>query len=180
MPAISPEKLLERLSRGKAVPAIVLHGTDSYLREMCRKPDHRRVRAGGHAGLGRGAKLSAARSRLGRDSAARANAADAGAAAGDHRAKTRNRWKGWGTKRASRFSRSSEEYLASPAPFTVLVLEAAALDGRQKILQTAHREGPRRRAEHRRRIGRRRLPRKWRRTWAWRSIATRPRFWPKF
>src|ERR1700760_3173416 len=36
MPSSSPEKLLEKLSRGKPVPAIVLQGTDSYLKEMCR------------------------------------------------------------------------------------------------------------------------------------------------
>jgi len=36
MPEISPEKLVERLAHGKSVPAVVLLGTDSYLREMCR------------------------------------------------------------------------------------------------------------------------------------------------
>ena len=37
MAELSPEKLIERLASGKAIPAIVLLGTDSYLREMCRK-----------------------------------------------------------------------------------------------------------------------------------------------
>ncbi|MGH9682953.1 MAG: DNA polymerase III subunit delta [Candidatus Acidiferrales bacterium] len=37
MPELTPEKLLDRLARGKAVPAIVLLGTDIYLRELCRK-----------------------------------------------------------------------------------------------------------------------------------------------
>jgi DNA polymerase-3 subunit delta len=36
MPDISAEKLIAQLSSGKAVAAIVLLGTDSYLREMCR------------------------------------------------------------------------------------------------------------------------------------------------
>ncbi|HXN21058.1 MAG TPA: DNA polymerase III subunit delta [Candidatus Binatus sp.] len=36
MPDISTEKLIARLSTGKPVAAIVLLGTDSYLREMCR------------------------------------------------------------------------------------------------------------------------------------------------
>jgi DNA polymerase III subunit delta len=36
MPDISPEKLVAQLSAGKPVAAIVLLGTDSYLREMCR------------------------------------------------------------------------------------------------------------------------------------------------
>jgi len=37
MPAISLAKFAERLVRGEAVPAIVLVGADSYLREMCRR-----------------------------------------------------------------------------------------------------------------------------------------------
>jgi DNA polymerase-3 subunit delta len=36
MPDISPEKLVAQLGAGKPVAAIVLLGTDSYLREMCR------------------------------------------------------------------------------------------------------------------------------------------------
>ena len=36
MPPVSPEKLLERLAHGKPVAAVVLLGTDVYLREMCR------------------------------------------------------------------------------------------------------------------------------------------------
>ena len=37
MPQTSPEKFVQQLAKGKPVPAIVLLGTDSYLREMCRK-----------------------------------------------------------------------------------------------------------------------------------------------
>src|ERR1700691_3489879 len=36
MPAVSPNKLAQRLAQGKPAAAIVLLGTDSYLREMCR------------------------------------------------------------------------------------------------------------------------------------------------
>lgn len=36
MPNLSPEKLLEKLAKGKPVGAIVLEGTDPYLRDMCR------------------------------------------------------------------------------------------------------------------------------------------------
>ena len=36
MAATSPEKLLEQLARGKAIGAVLLLGTDHYLREMCR------------------------------------------------------------------------------------------------------------------------------------------------
>ena len=36
MPNLSPEKLLEKLAKGKPVGAIVLEGSDPYLRDMCR------------------------------------------------------------------------------------------------------------------------------------------------
>ena len=36
MPSLSPEKLLEKLAKGKPVGAIVLEGSDPYLRDMCR------------------------------------------------------------------------------------------------------------------------------------------------
>lgn len=36
MPELSSEKLAERLARGKSITGVVLLGTDSYLREMCR------------------------------------------------------------------------------------------------------------------------------------------------
>jgi DNA polymerase-3 subunit delta len=36
MPETAPTQLLERLAQGKPIPAIVLMGTDPYLRDMCR------------------------------------------------------------------------------------------------------------------------------------------------
>ena len=36
MPELSAGQLIERLAKGKIVPAIVLEGSDPYLREMCR------------------------------------------------------------------------------------------------------------------------------------------------
>jgi DNA polymerase III subunit delta len=36
MPDSSPTQLIESLKKGKAIPAIVLMGTDPYLRDMCR------------------------------------------------------------------------------------------------------------------------------------------------
>src|SRR6202046_619266 len=36
MPESSPTQLIENLKKGKAIPAIVLMGTDPYLRDMCR------------------------------------------------------------------------------------------------------------------------------------------------
>src|ERR1700733_15046896 len=37
MAAVSHQQLLERLSKGKPVPGILLLGGDAYLRELCRK-----------------------------------------------------------------------------------------------------------------------------------------------
>lgn len=37
MADVSPEKLIARLAGGKPVPAVVLLGTDPYLRDLCRK-----------------------------------------------------------------------------------------------------------------------------------------------
>ena len=36
MPSLSPEKLIEKLAKGKPVGAIVLEGADPYLRDLCR------------------------------------------------------------------------------------------------------------------------------------------------
>jgi DNA polymerase-3 subunit delta len=36
MPELSPDRLIERLRKGKPISAIILEGTDPYLREMCR------------------------------------------------------------------------------------------------------------------------------------------------
>ena len=36
MPPISPETLVARLAKGQVVPAVLLLGTDAYLREACR------------------------------------------------------------------------------------------------------------------------------------------------
>jgi DNA polymerase-3 subunit delta len=37
MAEVPPEKLIARLASGKAIPAVVLLGTDPYLRDLCRK-----------------------------------------------------------------------------------------------------------------------------------------------
>src|SRR5580700_7540176 len=36
VPNLSPEKLIEKLAKGKPVGAIVLEGSDPYLRDLCR------------------------------------------------------------------------------------------------------------------------------------------------
>lgn len=131
MPSSSPDKLLDKLSQGKPVAAIVLQGTDSYLREMCRS---RIVSAYVPDGV--------------RDWAiARVSAREAGWDEILQRAQTlpmlapvqvlfvedAESVERLGDKAREQVVALVEEYLSSPAPFTVLVLEAASLDGRQRF-----------------------------------------------
>ncbi len=37
MASLSPHELLARLAKGKPIPGILLVGSDSYLRDLCRK-----------------------------------------------------------------------------------------------------------------------------------------------
>jgi len=131
MAATSPEKLLERLARGKPIPAVVLLGTDLYLREMCR---NRIIDAVVPEGM--------------RDWAvARLSARDSGWDEILGRAQTlpmlarcqvvivegAESVEKLGEKSRDEILEALEKYLTSPAPFTVLVIEAAALDGRLKF-----------------------------------------------
>jgi len=131
MPAVSPEKLGERLANQKTVPAIVLEGTDSYLREMCHD---RIIEAFVPAGT--------------RDWAvARVSAREAGWDEILQRAQTlpmlaprqviivegAESVEKLVDKSRDQVLQALTDYFASPAPFTVLLLEAASLDGRQKF-----------------------------------------------
>jgi DNA polymerase III subunit delta len=131
MPQASPEKLLEQLARGKPVAAVLLLGTDHYLREMCRSriidtcvPENARDWA-----------------------VARLSARDAGWDEILQRAETLpmlaprqvivvedvESVERLGEKSREEIIAALEKYLSSPAPFTVLLLEASELDGRQKF-----------------------------------------------
>jgi DNA polymerase III subunit delta len=131
MPALSPEKLIERISRGKAVPAIVLHGTDAYLRDMCRK----QIIA---AFVPEGTEdWAVARSSLREsgweDILQRAQMLPMLAPRQVIFVEDVESVERLGDKARDRAFAEMEAYLASPAPFTVLVLETANLDGRQKF-----------------------------------------------
>jgi len=131
MAAVSPDKLIERLLAGKSIPAIVLLGEDHYLREMCR------------------AKIidACVPVELRDWAVARMSARDSGWDEILQRAQTlpmlaqRQVIVVEGVESAEKLGEKSREevlkalgeYLDSPAPFTVLLLEAAALDGRQKF-----------------------------------------------
>ena len=130
MAELSAEKLVERLNAGKPVAAIVLHGTDTYLREMCRNkiieacvPEAAREwaltrisvqQSGWDEVLQRAQTMPMLAKRQvviveGVESLEKA-----------------------GEKTREEVVCALEKYFESPAPFTVLVLEAAAMDKRQK------------------------------------------------
>ena len=131
MAATSPEKFLEQLARGKAIGAVLLLGTDHYLREMCRN----RI-------------IETCVPEAARDWAlARLSARDAGWDEILQRAETLpmlaprqvivvedvESVEKLGEKSREEIIEALEKYLNSPAPFTILVLEASELDGRQKF-----------------------------------------------
>ncbi|HKV04188.1 MAG TPA: DNA polymerase III subunit delta [Candidatus Acidoferrales bacterium] len=131
MAPVSPEKLLERLARGQSVAAIVLVGSDHYLREMCRN------------GIIEACVPEAAREWA----VARVSARDTGWDEILGRAQTlpmlaprqviviegAESVEKLGEKSRDQILDGLGEYLNSPAPFTTLLLEATALDGRQKF-----------------------------------------------
>ncbi len=133
MPAGSPEKLIASLRAGKPPAAVVLLGSDSYLRELCRNKI-----------------IEASVPESARDWAlARISARDAEWDEILSRAATmpmlaeRQLILVDGAESVERFGEDSREevlkvmgkYLASPAPFTLLVIEADALDRRQKFFK---------------------------------------------
>jgi DNA polymerase-3 subunit delta len=131
MAEISPEKLLERLTHGKAIGAIVLEGTDPYLRDMCRNriieafvPDASREWAV--------ARLSARES--GWDEILqRAGTLPMFAPRQVVIVQDAESMEKLGEDNRNKAIKTLEEYLDAPSSVTILVLEATALDGRQKF-----------------------------------------------
>jgi DNA polymerase III subunit delta len=131
MAAVSPEKLIERLARGKSVPAVVLLGTDVYLRDLCRNkiveacvPEGSRdwaiARIPGNAqGWEEILQRAQTMPMLAPRQVIIVEDADSIEKLGD--------------KSRDAIVEGLEKYLESPAPFTLLLLEAAALDGRLRF-----------------------------------------------
>jgi DNA polymerase-3 subunit delta len=147
VPNLSPEKLIEKLAKSKPVGAIVLEGSDPYLRDMCRNkiiesyvPEPMRdwalarisVRGGDWSEIFQRAEtmpmlapcqvvlIDGAETIQGRAKDGDASGADDDdSASGDDPRK--------GTLKAF------ADYLHKPAPFTVLVFEVPKLDHRQRL-----------------------------------------------
>jgi DNA polymerase III subunit delta len=131
MAALSPHELLARLAKGKAIPGILLVGGDSYLRDLCR------------------AKLIDAYVPEGaRDWGIRKFSADdddVSAILGQAQTMPMlapqqvifvsdvEAWERLGDDSRDSLVKELSEYLDRPAPYTVLVFEAAALDQRMRL-----------------------------------------------
>ncbi len=131
MASVSPHELLARLSKGKPIPGILLAGTDSYLRDLCRGKLIEAYVAEGTRDWGV-RKLSADDD----DISAILGQAQTMPMLAPQQVIFVSEVEAW--ERLCDDSRDSlvkqiSEYLDDPAPFTVLVFEAAALDQRMRL-----------------------------------------------
>jgi DNA polymerase-3 subunit delta len=131
MASVSPHELLARLAKGKPIPGILLVGADSYLRELCRKKLVEAYVAEGTRDWG----------------VRRFSADDDDISAILGQAQTMpmlapqqvifvseaEAWERLGDDSRDSLVKQISEYLSDPAPFTVLVFEAAALDQRMRL-----------------------------------------------
>ncbi|MBZ5660468.1 MAG: DNA polymerase III subunit delta [Acidobacteriia bacterium] len=131
MAGVSPNELLARLAKGKPVPGILLLGGDGYLREMCRKKI-----------------VEAYVPETSRDWGIKRFSADDDELSGIlGQAQTLpmlaaqqvifvsgvEAWERLGEESRDALVKELSEYLSNPAPFSILVLEASALDQRMRL-----------------------------------------------
>src|SRR5712692_2869760 len=131
MARVSPEELVERLEKGKLIPAILLLGEEAYLRDACRAqlierfvPEASRTWAVSRYSAGRGetqAALDQAQT-MAMLSPQQVVFLEDGEAI-----------EKLGEKNRDEAVAQLGAYLEDPAPFTVLVVEATGLDQRMKL-----------------------------------------------
>ncbi len=134
MAALTPDKLLERLAKGKPVPNVLLLGEDAYLRDLCRdKLIEAYVPEGGRAwGV---ARFSAADDPLDR-ALAQAQTLPMLVPRQLVFVEEVEALERLGEEAREAAVERLAAYLDDPAPFTVLVLEATQLDQRMKLFRT--------------------------------------------
>jgi DNA polymerase III subunit delta len=134
MAALSSQELLARLAKGKPISAILLAGSDSYLREMCRKEIVDTFVAEGMRDWGI-RKFSAedddVSEILGQAQTMPMLAPQQVIFVSDSEA-----WERLEETRRDALVKQISEYLDNPAPYTVLVFEATALDQRMRLAKT--------------------------------------------
>jgi DNA polymerase-3 subunit delta len=131
MAGVSPQQLLSLLAKGKPVPGILLLGGESYLRELCRRriveayvPEG--VRDWGIARFSaEDDELSAI---LGQAQTLPMLAAQQVIFVSDVEA-----WERLGEDSRDTLVKQLSAYLGNPAPFSILVFEASALDQRMRL-----------------------------------------------
>ena len=169
MPDQTAEKIIERLASGKPVPAIVLLGTDVYLRDMCRNKII-------EACVPEGARDWAV-ARVRRDCRAgtrvlqRAQTLPMLAPRQVIIVEEAESVEKLGEKARDEILEGLAKYLESPAPFTVLVARSGGARRAAEVFQIAEREGADGGADHWRRNRPRRSPRRWPMIWASKSTA---------
>jgi DNA polymerase III subunit delta len=130
MPQVSTQELLDRLERGKAIPALLLLGEEPYLRDECRKrliekfvPEAARTWAVSRYSAGRGETQSAL------DQAQTMAMLSPLQVVFLENAEAVEKL---GEKNRDEAVAQLEAYLKNPASFTILVVEATKLDQRMK------------------------------------------------
>jgi len=131
MASVSPHELLARLAKGKPIPGILLMGTDTYLRDLCRTKLVDAYVAEGTRDWGV-RKFSAddddISAILGQAQTMPMLAPQQVIFVSEVEA-----WERLGDDSRDSLVKQISEYLEDPAPFTVLVFEAAALDQRMRL-----------------------------------------------
>jgi DNA polymerase III subunit delta len=131
MASVSPHELLARLAKGKPIPGILLVGADTYLRDLCRAKLVDAYVAEGTRDWGV-RKFSAededVSAILGQAQTMPMLAPQQVIFVSDVQA-----WERLGDDSRDSLVKQISEYLDNPAPFTVLVFEAAALDQRMRL-----------------------------------------------
>ncbi len=131
MASLSPHELLARLAKGKPIAGILLVGNDTYLRDLCRKKLVEAYVAEGTSDWGV-RKFSAddddISAILGQAQTMPMLAPQQVIFVSDSEA-----WERLGDDSRDALVKEISAYLDNPAPFTILVFEAAALDQRMRL-----------------------------------------------
>ncbi len=131
MPAVGPNELLARLKKGKIIPAVLLLGQEPYLRDTCRAQliDHYVAEAARTWAVSRfSAERGEFQSAL--DQAQTLPMLSPQQVVFLEEAEALEEFP---DKKRDHAVAQLESYFADPAPFTVLVIEAAHLDQRMKL-----------------------------------------------
>ncbi len=131
MAHVSPHELLARLVKGKPIPGILLVGGDTYLRDLCRTKLIEAYVPEGPRDWG-SRKISAGDDDLS-EILGQAQTMPMLAPRQVIFVSEAEAWERLGDDSRDSLVKQISEYLSSPAPFTVLVFEAAALDQRMRL-----------------------------------------------